>query len=162
MSAAIVVAAFGCLSSTILYSSRSYLPMAEEGLFFRALAEIHPRHRTPIWSLCAQSAWAAVLVLSGTYEQLYTYVTFAGVLFHAATGAAIFRLRRTQPDAPRPYRAWGYPVVPALFVAAMLALGINTLLEKPKESLFGLLLIAAGLPAYLFWRRRAGPSLARR
>jgi APA family basic amino acid/polyamine antiporter len=97
-----------------------------------------------------------LLTLSGTYEQLYTYVVFAGVLFHVLTGAALFVLRKRRPELPRPYRVWGYPVVPALFVVASLILVVNTLVEKPVESLLGLGLVAAGIPAYLFWRGRAG------
>jgi APA family basic amino acid/polyamine antiporter len=153
VSAAVVVSTFGCLSATILYSPRIYLAMARDGLFFRSLATVHPRFRTPARSLWAQSAWAIVLTASGTYEQLYTYVVFAAVLFHVATGAAVFTLRRKRPDAPRPYRVWGYPWVPALFIAASLALVANTLWEKPVESLWGLGLVVLGLPAYAWWRR---------
>jgi APA family basic amino acid/polyamine antiporter len=153
VSAAVVVSTFGCLSATILYSPRIYLAMARDGLFFRSLAAVHPRFRTPARSLWAQSAWAIVLTASGTYEQLYTYVVFAAVLFHVATGAAVFTLRRKRPDAPRPYRVWGYPWVPALFIAASLALVANTLWEKPVESLWGLGLVVLGLPAYAWWRR---------
>ena len=162
VAAAVVVSTFGCLSATILYSSRIYLPMARDGVFFRSLAAVHPRFRTPGRSLWAQSAWALVLAVSGTYEQLYTYVVFAAVLFHVATGAAVFVLRRTQPEAPRPYRAWGYPVVPALFIGASLVLMLNTLWERPVESLTGLGLLAVGLPAYAWWRRRAAPGGAPR
>jgi len=154
VSAAILVSTFGCLSSNILCCSRIYLPMAEDGLFFRSVAAVHPRHSTPGRALWAQGAWSMVLALSGTYEQLYTYVIFAGVLFHAATGAAVFALRRSRPAAPRPYRAWGYPVVPALFILASLALVWNTLAEKPRESLVGLGFVALGLPAYAYWRRQ--------
>jgi APA family basic amino acid/polyamine antiporter len=157
LSAAVLLSSFGCLSSTILCCSRIYHPMAEDGLFFRSLAKIHPRHRTPGRSLWAQSGWAMVLTLSGTYEQLYTYVVFAGVLFHIAAGTAVFVLRRTRPDGPgvsRPYRVWGYPVVPALFILASLVLMLNTLFEKPKESLWGLLFVALGLPAYAWWSRK--------
>jgi len=153
ISGAIVVSTFGCLSATILYSSRIYLPMAQDGLFFRSLAAIHPKYRTPARSLWAQSVWSILLILSGSYEQLYTYVTFASVAFHAATGAAIFFLRARRPDVPRPYRAWGYPVVPALFVLGSAALVVNTLAEKPRESLIGLGLIALGVPAFFYWRR---------
>jgi APA family basic amino acid/polyamine antiporter len=160
VSLAVLVSTFGCLSSTILYSSRIYLPMAEDGLFFRSLAAIHPRYRTPIRSLWAQSAWAVLLTVSGTYEQLYTYVVFVSVLFHAATAAAVFVLRRRRPDLPRPYRTWGYPVVPALFILACLLLIGNTLSEKPTESLLGLGLVALGLPAFALFRRR--PSLWRK
>jgi APA family basic amino acid/polyamine antiporter len=155
VSAAVLVSTFGCLSATILYSSRIYLPMAEDGLFFRSLARVHPRHRTPAASLWAQTAWALVLTFSGTYSQLYTYVIFASVVFHAMTAAAVFVLRRREPDRPRPYRAWGYPVVPALFILACLLLIGNTLAESPVESLLGLGLVALGLPAYALFRRRA-------
>ena len=153
MSAAIAVSAFGCLSATIFYSSRVYAPMAQAGVFFRALAVIHPRYRTPVRSLWAQSTWACVLVLSGSYARLYTYVTFASVAFHVATGAAVLVLRRKLPDAPRPYRVWGYPIIPALFIAAMMALVINTLIESPRESLIGVALVLLGAPTYFYWRR---------
>jgi basic amino acid/polyamine antiporter, APA family len=155
VSAAILVSIFGCLSANILTCSRIYQPMAEDGLFFRSLARISPRRRVPAASLAAQGAWAGVLVLSGTFEQLYTYVVFAEVLFYAATGAALYVLRRAKPDAPRPYRTWGYPWVPALFVLSSLALMANTLLERPVESLIGLGLLVLGLPAYAAWRQRS-------
>ncbi|MDX1644361.1 MAG: amino acid permease [Thermoanaerobaculia bacterium] len=155
LSAAIVVSTFGCLAATVLYTARIYLAMARDGSFFRSLAKVHPRFRTPAWSLWAHGAWASLLALSGTYEQLYIYATFAAVLFHVGAGASIFVLRRTRPDAPRPYRAWGYPVVPLLFVATSAAVVWNTLLERPIESLLGVGMLLAGLPAYAFWRRRA-------
>ena len=113
---AVLVSTFGCLASTLLYSSRIYLPMAEDGLFFRSMARIHPRWRVPTVSLWTQSAWAIVLALSGRYDQLYTYVVFVAVLFHVLTGASVFVLRRKHPDAERPYRVWGYPVVPLVFL----------------------------------------------
>jgi APA family basic amino acid/polyamine antiporter len=153
VAAAVVVSTFGCLAATILYSPRIYLAMARDGVFFRSLAAVHPRFRTPARSLVAQSGWALVLTVSGTYEQLYTYVVFAAVLFHVAAGAAVFVLRKKRPDAPRPYRVWGYPWVPALFIAASCVLVGNTLWEKPVQSLWGLGLVALGLPAYAWWRR---------
>jgi APA family basic amino acid/polyamine antiporter len=152
---AVLVSTFGCLSSTILYSPRIYLPMAADGLFFQSMARVHPRYRVPTVSLWTQTLWAVVLTASGRYDQLYTYVVFVAVLFHAATGAAVFVLRRKRPDAPRPYRTWGYPVVPFLFIASSAVLVVNTLHEKPVESLFGLGLLALGLPAYFYWRRAA-------
>lgn len=155
VSLAVLISTFGCLSATILYSSRIYLPMAQDGVFFRSLAEIHPRFRTPVRSLWAQTVWAVLLTVSGTYEQLYTYVVFVSVMFHAATAAAVIVLRRTRPDHTRPYRTWGYPAVPVLFILASLLLTGNTLLEKPVESLFGLGLLALGLPAYLWFRKRS-------
>jgi APA family basic amino acid/polyamine antiporter len=155
LSAVVVVSALGCVSATILYSSRIYQPMAADGVFFRSLAVIHPRYRTPVRSLWAQSLWAIVLTVSGTYDQLFTYVVFAALLFHVATGASVFVFRRTRPDAPRPYRVWGYPVVPVLFILASLLLVGNTLLERPRESVLGLVLVSLGVPAYLYWRRRS-------
>ncbi|HYX24392.1 MAG TPA: amino acid permease [Thermoanaerobaculia bacterium] len=151
----VLISTFGCLSSTILYSSRIYLPMAEDGLFFKSLARIHPVYRTPVPSLWAQTAWSIVLTVSGSYSQLYTYVIFASVVFHAMTAAAVFVFRRRRPDAPRPYRTWGYPVVPALFIFACLLLIGNTLKESPVESLIGLGLVVLGVPAYLMFRRRS-------
>jgi APA family basic amino acid/polyamine antiporter len=165
MTAAVAVSAFGCLAATILYSSRIYQPMAADGVFFRGVAGIHPRWRTPVAALWLQSAWAAVLTLTGSYSQLFTYVTFGGVLFHVAAGLALFRLRASRPHEPRPYRAWGWPVVPALFVLGMVLLTVNTLLSAPRESVLGLAAIVAGLPAYAAWRRgspsRAEPALRR-
>jgi APA family basic amino acid/polyamine antiporter len=155
VSLAVVISTFGCISATVLYAARGYLPMAQDGLFFQRLSRIHHRYRTPTACLVAQGAWAVALTFTGTYEQLYTYVIFALLLFHALTGAAVVVLRLSRPDAPRPYRTWGYPVVPAVFVLAATALLVNTLVEKPLESLLGLLLVGAGVPAYLWWRRGA-------
>jgi APA family basic amino acid/polyamine antiporter len=154
ISLCILLATFGCLASNVLCCSRIYLPMAQDGLFFRRLARISPKTHAPSSSLLAQGVWAMALALSGSYEQLYTCVVFAGVLFHAGTGFAVFVLRRTRPHAPRPYRVWGYPWVPALFVLACLALVWSTLAQSPRESLFGLMLVASGLPVYGWWRRR--------
>jgi basic amino acid/polyamine antiporter, APA family len=101
--------------------------------------------------------WSCILTLSGSYEQLFTYVMFAAVLFNVLAGLAIFRLRRTHAHLPRPYRTWGYPIVPLVFVLGSLFLVVNTLLERPAESVAGLLLIVVGLPAYGYWRRRRVP-----
>jgi APA family basic amino acid/polyamine antiporter len=151
---AILIAMFGCLSANILACSRIYQPMAEDGLFFRALAKIEPRHAVPRASLVAQGIWAAVLVLTGTFEQLFTYVVFIEVVNFAANGIAIFVLRRKQPGTLRPYRAWGYPWVPGFFIAASALIAANTLFEKPVESVAGLGLLVLGLPAYAIWTRK--------
>jgi APA family basic amino acid/polyamine antiporter len=152
--AAVVVSIFGCISSTILTCARIYQPMAADGVFFPALARVHPRYRTPGASLIAQGAWSTVLAFSGTYEQLYTYAMFAAFLFHTATAVAVIHLRRTRPDVPRPYRTWGYPWVPIVFAATSIAFVANTLVERPWESFLGLGLVALGLPAYAWWRRK--------
>ena len=153
--ALVVVSSFGCLAATILYASRLYLPMAQDGVFFAAAGRVHPRHHTPSNALWMQGAWAVLLTLSGTYRALYNYVTFASVLFLGACGAAALVLRRTRPELPRPYRTWGWPVVPLLFLAACVLLTWNTLLVSPTESLYGLGLVVLGLPAYAWWRRGA-------
>jgi len=158
VAAAVSISAFGCLAATVLYSSRIYQPMAADGVFFRSVAAIHPRWHTPVPALWLQGVWAIALALTGGYTALFTYVVFGGVLFHVATGLALFRLRTTRPHAERPYRAWGYPVVPALFVLGMLLITLSTLFVAPRESLLGLGLIAAGLPAYAWWRRSAAAS----
>jgi APA family basic amino acid/polyamine antiporter len=152
---AIAVAMLGCLSANVLACSRIYQPMAADGLFFAALARIEPRHAVPRASLIAQGIWATVLVLTGTFEQLFTYVIFIEVVLFCAAGTAIFVLRRRRPEVVRPYRVWGYPLVPAFFIAASLGVAANTLFEKPVESLAGLGFLAAGLPAYALWRGRS-------
>jgi APA family basic amino acid/polyamine antiporter len=154
VSLVVLVSTFGCLAATILYAARIYLPMAQDGLFFHALAEVHPRHRTPGRCLLAQGGWSAILAVSGTFSQLYTYAMVVVILAHVATGAALFVLRRTRPELPRLYRAWGYPVVPGLFILACGLLVVNTVSERPLESLWGLGLVALGLPAYAYWRHR--------
>ena len=156
---AVVVSTFGCLAATILYASRIYPAMAADGAFFRAVATIDPQTHVPRTSLRLQAVWSVLLTLSGTYEQLYTYVIFAALLFHVATAVALFVLRARQPAAPRPYRVWGYPVVPLLFIAASLPLVGNTLATSPVESFLGLGLVALGLPAWALWKR-AGRNTA--
>jgi APA family basic amino acid/polyamine antiporter len=136
--------------------------MAQDGLFFRSLAKIHPVYRTPSACIVAQALWSIVLACSGTYEQLGTYVIFAVFLFHAATGAALIVLRRSEPDRPRPYKTWGYPWTPIFFILTSLGFVANTFSVRPVESLWGLLLVALGLPAYAWWHRQLvkGPTAA--
>jgi APA family basic amino acid/polyamine antiporter len=155
VAATVVVSTLGCNAATVIAVSRAAYAMASDGLFFRAAAVVHPRYRTPSGAIVLTCGWSALLTLTGSYEQLYTWVTFASVAFSALGGLAIFRLRQIKPDMPRPYRAWGYPVVPAFFVIALIALVVNTLIEAPIQSLIGLLIVALGLPAYRYWTRRA-------
>jgi len=157
VSLAVMLSAFGCIGATILYSTRTYLPMARDGVFFQSLAVVHPKWRTPAACILAQGAWTLVLTISGTYEALYTYVVVILFLFHAATGIAVFVLRARRPDWPRPYRVAGYPFVPALFVLTALAFVINSLIERPTESLFGFLILLLGIPAFAYWRRAHRP-----
>jgi len=150
---AVMLVVLGCLSSTILPASRIYLPMAEDGVFFRFLARIHPTRHIPTASLLAQGAWSMVLAMSGNYQQLLGYTVFVLFVFHAATGVALFRLRYSRPTAARPYRTFGYPWVPGLFVVASLGFVINALVTSPRDSLIGVGIVAMGAPAYWWWRR---------
>jgi APA family basic amino acid/polyamine antiporter len=155
VSLAVVLSAFGCVGSTILYSTRTYLPMAQDGVFFRALAEVHPTFRTPAACILAQGAWTIVLACSGTYEALYTYVIVILFLFHALIGIGLFTLRARRPEWERPYRVHGYPWVPAIFVIVSLAFVANALVTRPVEAALGFGIAALGVPAYYFWKRTA-------
>ena len=158
VAATVVVSTFGCNVAGVIASSRTCFAMAADGRFFPPAARVHPVYRTPHIALLVTSAWSAFLTLTGGYEALFTYVTFASVLFGTLGGAAIFVLRVRRPDVPRPYRALGYPVVPGLYVLGSFALVWNTLMERPTESIAGLGLVAIGLPFYVYWSRSAGPS----
>jgi basic amino acid/polyamine antiporter, APA family len=147
----VVVSTFGCNAAAILAGARLLFAMARDGAFLPPAAKVHPRYRTPHVAIVALSSWAAVLALSGTYEQLFTYVAFASILLHMIGAFGLFRLRRLRPDHPRPYRVWAYPVVPAVFILASSAFVLNTLVERPKESFAGIGLLALGLPMY--WAR---------
>ena len=148
VAATVVVSTFGCNVAGIIASSRSCFAMAAEGRFFPPAARVHPVYRTPHVALILTSVWSAFLTLTGGYEALFTYVTFASVLFGTLGGIAIFVLRAKRPDVPRPYRALGYPVIPALYVLGSFALVFNTLMERPTASIAGLGLVALGLPFY--------------
>jgi APA family basic amino acid/polyamine antiporter len=156
MAAAIMISTFGCMNGLILTGARVYYAMAKDGLFFPSVAKVHPTHHTPAVSLGVQAVWAALLTLSGTYSELLDYVIFAVVLFYALTLAGVFQLRRTRPLAPRPYRAWGYPVVPAIYIAFASFVEWALLTHKPGRSLAGLSIVALGVPVYFLWRRKAG------
>ena len=128
--------------------------MAKDGLFFRRVAHVHPRFRTPGFSILIQAIWASLLTLMGTFEQMFTFAMFIGILFWIVATASVFTLRKKRPDLPRPYKTWGYPVVPAIFIIASTGILLNTLIEKPVEALAGLLLTALGIPAYYYWKSR--------
>lgn len=151
----VVVSTFGCNAPAILAGSRLLFAMASDGVFFRRAGAVHARYRTPHVAIVGLTVWSSILALSGTYEQLFTYVMFASILFNVAGGFAVFRLRRLQPDRPRPYRVWGYPVVPVLFIAGSTAFVLNTLVERPLESLAGVGLLALGIPVYWYWQSTA-------
>jgi APA family basic amino acid/polyamine antiporter len=154
ISAAVIVSVFGSLNGTILVGPRVYYAMAKDGLFFRKVAHVHPRFRTPGFSILIQAIWASLLTLLGSFEQIFTFAMFMAIAFWIAAAASVFTLRKKQPDLPRPYKTWGYPVVPAVFIIASSGILLNTLLEKPVEALAGILLTALGIPAYMYWKRR--------
>jgi APA family basic amino acid/polyamine antiporter len=153
MAAAIVISTFGCMNGLTLAGARVYYAMARHGLFFSSVGRVHPRYHTPAVSLMVQALWAALLTLTGTYNELLEYVVFAVVLFYLLTIAGVFWLRRSRPDAPRPYRAWGYPVVPALYILFTMFVEWALLTYKSFRSLAGLCLVALGIPAFYLWRR---------
>jgi APA family basic amino acid/polyamine antiporter len=154
ISFALTAAALGCVSAGLLAGPRIVYALSHDGLFPGAFARVHPRFRTPSFAIVIQAIWMSLLCLSGRYDQLYTYATFAIVLAYAATGVALFVYRRKAPDLPRPYKCWGYPVIPAVFVLTSLALAANTVREQPRETLAGLAILLLGVPVYLAMRRR--------
>lgn len=154
ISAIVLISVFGSLNGSILVGPRVYYAMAEDRLFFKSVARIHPRFRTPGFSILIQAIWASVLTLLGTFEQVFTFAMFIAIAFWIAAAAAVFTLRKKRPDLPRPYKTWGYPVVPMVFILASTGILLNTLIEKPVESLAGIGLTLLGIPAYLFWQRR--------
>ena len=133
---------------------RIYFAMARDGVFFRQAAQVHPTFKTPSVSIIAQAAWATVLVLTGSLDTLSNYVAFAITLFAGAAVAAVFVLRRREPNAPRPFKALGYPVTPAIFVVVSAVMVVNAINREPVSSGLGLLVIAAGVPLYLYFSRR--------
>ena len=157
---ALMISSFGALHSSVLANSRIPFAMARDGLFFRSLVRLSPRTNVPVRAILAQACWASVLGLSGTYDTLTDAVIFSSWLFYGLMTAALFVFRKKMPDAPRPYRAFGYPLVPLIFLAATAALLINTFVAAPREALRGVAVLAAGLPFYWYWSRRspAGPA----
>jgi amino acid transporter len=150
---AMVISALGSMNSSVLSGARVGYAMARDGIFFKIAGGIHPRFRTPGRSLIFQGILASLMALTGTFEELTNLFIFAGWIFYGFAVVALFRMRKTEPDLPRPYRCWGYPWVPGLFVAGALALTFNIWLERPGRSTIGLLLILAGLPFYRRWNR---------
>jgi APA family basic amino acid/polyamine antiporter len=154
MAAAIMVSTFGCMNGMILAGARVYYAMALDGLFFKAVGRVHPLHHTPHISLAVQCFWACLLTLSGSYSDLLDYVIFAVLLFYVLTIAGIFRLRATRPDLERPYRAFGYPALPILYMLVAGLIEILLLLYKPSYTWPGLIIVLLGVPVYFFWRKK--------
>jgi len=153
LSAMIAISCFSAAAACTLSGSRVCLAMAQDGLFFRRMAVIHPKWRTPAFSLIGLGIWSAVLTLSGRYDQLYTYVIFGMVLSYTLTVIGLFVLRWKRPDAPRPYRCAGYPWLPAIYVLVGAAWTLNTIIQRPTEAFWGALIVLIGVPGYLYWKR---------
>jgi basic amino acid/polyamine antiporter, APA family len=150
---AMLISALGSMNSSILSGARVPYAMARDKIFFKIADGIHPKYRTPGRALIFQGVLASLMALTGTFEELTNLYIFAGWIFYGLAVFALFRLRKTEPDLPRPYRCWGYPLVPGLFVLGALLLTVNIWLQRPARSSIGLLLIAAGLPFYQHWRK---------
>ena len=152
---AILISIFSAANGLTLTTPRAYFAMANDGLFFKKLAEISPRYGTPVFAIVASSVWASFLAFTGTFEQLFTYVVFTGWIFYGLAAAAVFVYRRKHPDLARPYRVPGYPWTPAIFVIAAFALVVNTIVMQPSRGLAAVALVLLGIPAYGIWRRVA-------
>jgi len=153
IAAAILVSIFSATNGLTISAPRVYYAMARDGLFFQTLGDVHPRYGTPAVSIVAGTVWAMVLALSGTFEQLLTYVVFVGWIFYALGAACVFALRRKNPDADRPFRVPGYPWTPLLFIAAAAALVGNTIVSQPGRAAIGIGVVLLGLPVYFLWRK---------
>lgn len=151
----ILISIVGSSNGQFLTAPRILFAEACDGLFFQRFARVHPRYQTPSFSILAQGVWSAILVLTGSYEALVAYAMFAAWIFYAMAVAGVIILRRKYPDAERPYRMWGYPVTPLLFIAIALGFVVNTIVSKPGPSMIGVAMIAAGVPVYYVQRRMA-------
>ena len=160
MAGAIMISTFGCNNGLILSGARVYWAMARDNLFFRKTGELHPTYRTPSFALIAQGIWTSVLCLSGTYGELLNYVIFAALLFYMLTAVGLFLLRVRRPDADRPVKAVGYPVVPGLYVLLTGLLCVNLLIQPAQQRYagLGLIIVALGVPVYYGWRRFVAPA----
>ncbi len=157
MAVAILLSTFGCNNGLILSGARVYYAMARDGLFFRSAGKLHPTYKTPVASLIVQAVWICVLCLSGTYGQLLDYIIFAVLVFYILTIVALFVLRRTQPNAERPYKDIGYPVLPAIYILMALFIDVVLLRYKPQFTWPGLIIVLLGFPVYFLWSRAAAP-----
>jgi APA family basic amino acid/polyamine antiporter len=158
MAAALMLSSFGSLHTSVLAGARFPYAMANDGLFFKGLSKVSPRTHVPIRALLAQGFWACVLALSGSYDTLSDYAIFALWTFYGLAAGAVFVLRRRRPDAERPYRTWGYPIVPGVFLVVTAWLLLNTIATAPTQSLIGIGLMLLGLPVYGYWANKQASS----
>jgi len=161
MAAALMLSSLGSLHSSVLANSRVPYAMAADGMFFKPLAKLSPRTRVPVNAVLAQAGWASVLAISGTFDTLTDSVVFASCLFYALSAAAVIIFRIREPDLPRPFRTWGYPFTPVIFVLVSAALLASALYATPKQALLGVGVIALGVPFYFYWSRQLDARAAR-
>ena len=154
IAAAVMISTFGANNGYVFTGARIYYAMAKEGFFFRSLQRVHPHYKTPNPSLVAQGVWSSILVLISSYEQLFTYAILTSWIFYAMACAGVFVLRKRNPNTPRPYRTWGYPYTPLLFITFAVYLVATTVREAPQDSLVGIVMIVSGIPAYFYWKRK--------
>ena len=152
LSLMIAISCFSAAATCTLSGARVYLAMAQDGVFFKRMAVIHPKWRTPAFSLIGQGIWAALLTVSGRYDQLYTYVIYGMVLSYTLTVIGLFILRWRRPDIPRPYRCTGYPWLPAIYILIGAAWTLNTIITRPTEAFWGTAIVLLGVPGYLYWK----------
>jgi len=160
MAGAILISSFGCANGLILSGARVYYAMAKDGLFFKSVAKLHPGYKTPAVSLMVQMVWACLLCVSGSYGQLLDYIIFAVLVFYILTIVGLFVLRRTRPDVERPYRAIGYPVLPAIYIVMALFIDVVLLRYKPQFTWPGLIVVLLGIPVYYAWSKKSGTTSA--
>jgi APA family basic amino acid/polyamine antiporter len=153
MAVAILLSSFGCNNGLILAGARVYYAMAKDRLFFRSVGELHPKYKTPAVSLLIQAVWTSILCLSGTYGQLLDYIIFAVLVFYILTIAGLFVLRFRHPEAERPYRSVGYPVLPAIYIVLAVFIDVVLLRYKPQYTWPGLIIVLIGIPVYMLWSR---------
>jgi APA family basic amino acid/polyamine antiporter len=160
ISLCVMISTFGTVNTTCMATARVSFAMSNDKLFFPGLGKVHPKYKTPSKALLIQGVWASILTLTGTYDQLFTYVIFAGWIFFVLGAIAVFIIRRKNPTANRAFRVPGYPYVPLLFVLVATWFVINTLVEQTADSLVGLLLLLIGIPFFLYWKSqvRRAPS----
>jgi basic amino acid/polyamine antiporter, APA family len=154
ITAIITVSVLGALNAVIMIGPRIYYAMARDGVFFDALARVHPRFNTPSNAIVLQAIWSSVLILTGTFDALFTYVSVIISVFSALTVGSVIVLRIKRPDLRRPYKLWGYPAIPIFFILVSLWIAWGSLVSKPWESLGGVVIVALGIPAYFFWQNR--------
>jgi APA family basic amino acid/polyamine antiporter len=162
MAGAILISTFGCNNGLILSGARVYYAMAKDGLFFKKVGELHSKYKTPAVSLAVQAVWCCILCLSGTYGQLLDYIIFAVLVFYILTIAGLFVLRVKRPDAERPYKAFGYPVLPAVYILMAVFIDVVLLRYKPQYTWPGLAIVLLGIPVYFLWSRRSSAPAAAR